>query len=187
LNHALRATLLADAFPELEGVTAVAYHNLLQYHSHCGEAIQSTTAQLRWFRCPTTLDYCRCDKTAVMFSDNMYHHVPVWFSRYLKGMCDVLSIIPGSNVRETGTFYAALGQNMCHRCCQFDFIGFVTSQLPAQLKVEIDKVCGTHHAFAAESESVLIDRVTVLILLVRYNITSHIFEFCTISFSECPF
>ncbi|KAJ7348319.1 hypothetical protein DFH08DRAFT_743779 [Mycena albidolilacea] len=140
LNHALRARLLADAPPDLEGVTAVAYHNLLQYHFRCGEAARSTTAQLRWFSWPTTLDYCRCNKTPVMFADDSYRQAPVWFSQYLTGVCDVLTVIPGSNVRETGTFYTTLWQNKCDRCCQFNFINFVTSQLPAQLKVEIDEI-----------------------------------------------
>ncbi|KAJ7688562.1 hypothetical protein B0H17DRAFT_1135535 [Mycena rosella] len=74
LKHALRM-LLADAPPELEGVTAVAYHNLLQYHSRCGEATRSTTTSLKWFLWPATLEHCSCKKTPVIFSDNVYHKV----------------------------------------------------------------------------------------------------------------
>ncbi|KAJ7089128.1 hypothetical protein C8R44DRAFT_540232, partial [Mycena epipterygia] len=48
LKHTIRV-FLTDAPTELEGVTAVAYHNLLQYHSRCGEAARSTTASLKWF------------------------------------------------------------------------------------------------------------------------------------------
>ncbi|KAJ7511219.1 hypothetical protein B0H11DRAFT_1954421 [Mycena galericulata] len=141
LKHALR-TLLSDAPPELEGVTAVAYHNLLQYHSRCGEAARWTTKSLKWFLWPTILKYCRCNKSEilVMFSDHEGYEVPVWFSEYLTDVGGLLYMRPGSNVREIGTFYTALGEEKCGNCQQFNFTSFATSDLPAQLKAEIDKI-----------------------------------------------
>ncbi|KAF8181682.1 hypothetical protein K438DRAFT_1840776 [Mycena galopus ATCC 62051] len=139
LKHALR-TLLADALPELEGITAVAYHNLLQYHSLCGEAARSATASLKWFLWPTTLEHCGCNTTSVIFSDNMYHQVPVWFSEYLTDARNLLARIPGTNVREIWSFYTALEEGKCSRCRQFNLIEFATYQLPVQLKDEFDKI-----------------------------------------------
>ncbi|KAJ7476277.1 hypothetical protein B0H11DRAFT_1308745 [Mycena galericulata] len=139
LKHALRV-LRADAPPELEGVTAVAYHNLLQYHSRCGEAARSTTTSLRWFVWPGILQYCSCNRTSTIFSDNVDRPVPMWFSSYLTDVGDLLAIAPGLNVRETGTFYAALGEGKCNYCRQSNFTSFATSQLPVQLKAEIDKI-----------------------------------------------
>ncbi|KAJ7493948.1 hypothetical protein FB451DRAFT_1077599 [Mycena latifolia] len=140
LRHALRV-LLADAPPELEGVTAVAYHNLLQYHSRCGEAARSTTTSLQWFLWPATLE-CSCNRSSslVIFSDNAYHHVPAWFYKYLTDTRDLLKITPGSNIREIGPFHTALGEAKCSYCRQFNLISFATYQLPAQLKAEIDKI-----------------------------------------------
>jgi hypothetical protein len=156
LKHMLRL-LHTDAPPELEGVTAVAYHNLLQYHARCGEAARSTTARLRWFPWPTILESCRCNKTAVYFSDNVYHQVPVWLSQYLKEVSDFLAVIPGSNVREIG-IYTALGQIKYDYCRQFNFTHFAISQLPAQVKAEIDKVCGILRSLLAENLNLLLTR-----------------------------
>ncbi|KAF7348780.1 BTB domain-containing protein [Mycena venus] len=141
LKHPLRV-LLEDSPPELEGVTAVAYHNLLQYHSRCGEAARLTTTSLKWFLWPATLDNCGCSRVSpgVIFFDNVYHNVPVWFSRYLTDTRDVLTISPGSNIYEIRPFYTALGEGKCNSCRQFNLISFATSQLPAQLKAEIDKI-----------------------------------------------
>ncbi|KAJ6578066.1 hypothetical protein B0H19DRAFT_574850 [Mycena capillaripes] len=141
LKHALRVHL-ADASTELEHVTAVAYHNLLQYHARCAEAARSTVVSLKWFLWPTMLGACRCNKaqTTVIFSDNAYHPMPVWFSQYLTSMRDLFAIIPGSDVGLNSSFCTALEQARCDYCRSFNFYRFTLIDLPTQLKAEIDKI-----------------------------------------------
>ncbi|KAJ7208271.1 hypothetical protein GGX14DRAFT_365547 [Mycena pura] len=142
LKYPLRS-LNTEAPAELEGVTAIGYHELLHYHSRCADAARLTTAELKWFPWSTTLDNCRCNKNLLMFSDNMYHHTPAWFCEFLTGMVNTWAITPGANVRDHGIFYVALEKAKCDYCRPFNFIYFVTHQLTAQVRSEIDKVRGT--------------------------------------------
>ncbi|KAJ7304813.1 hypothetical protein DFH08DRAFT_1055169 [Mycena albidolilacea] len=133
--------MLNTAAPsDLEGLTAIAYHDLLHYHYRCSEAARSTARSLKWLLWPTAFEFCRCNRTPVIFSDNAPHQVPVWFSQYLTSLGELLALMPGAKMHQTGVFYQALEQAKCQHCRQFDFINFASVQLQEQVKAEIDKI-----------------------------------------------
>ncbi|KAF7359669.1 hypothetical protein MVEN_00691100 [Mycena venus] len=141
LKHPLR-NLSADAPPSLDGLTAAAYHNLLQYHYRCGEAARLTTIVL-----PADslagglLRVCNTHPTApIRFSDST-RTVAGWFADYLKDMGSLLAVTPSASIHEQSSFYDALANAKCTSCGAFDtYFRFLTVVWPAQLKAEIDKV-----------------------------------------------
>ncbi|KAJ7025110.1 hypothetical protein C8F04DRAFT_1289142 [Mycena alexandri] len=122
LKTPLRA-LGNDAPPELGGITAIAYHNLLQYHYLCGAAARTTVSDsLAWLDAPRSLRF-------------------QWFSAYLTIMSGVLETTPGVILHENSNFHVALGQSRCNKCNIFnEFMEFVFSQWPAKLAEEMDKI-----------------------------------------------
>ncbi|KAJ7037483.1 hypothetical protein C8F04DRAFT_1092624 [Mycena alexandri] len=139
-------TLNTPAPPELNGMTAIAYHDLLHYHYLCGTAAQRTAYSLLWLdppRAMVTSPNCVCHSRnhAYTFLNNARYTVPEWFNTYLTSMAGVLTITPGAILRENYNFYVALGQAKCVHCTIYpEFITFVSNEWPAKLAEEMDKI-----------------------------------------------
>ncbi|KAJ7751350.1 hypothetical protein B0H16DRAFT_829478 [Mycena metata] len=133
-----------DPPPELGAITAIAYHNLLQYHYLCGTAARRTADTLEWLSAPNairTCNYCDNSDHKYTFMDVTGLTVPRWFNAYLTTMSGVLETTPGVILHENSNFHVALGQSRCNRCKIFnDFMDFVFSQWPAKLRQELDKI-----------------------------------------------
>ncbi|KAJ7132555.1 hypothetical protein C8R44DRAFT_664927 [Mycena epipterygia] len=147
LKHPLRA-LDTEAPLELNGITAVAYHNLLHYHSKCGHAAQKTT-NLEWLAPPPSTDNvafgCAACQSGAMprrFSDKVSRNTVSWVLDYLQGMADVLARTPGIDIRDSHwRIYTTFNKATCTQCKGlYQFINFVSSQWPTKLKEDIAKV-----------------------------------------------
>ncbi|KAJ7034331.1 hypothetical protein C8F04DRAFT_1260097 [Mycena alexandri] len=142
LKHPLRE-LSADAPPSLGGLTAVAYHNLLQYHSLCGEAARSTTIVLPAdFRLADGFRRCNTHHIASMsFSDSTLRNVANWCAEYLRDTGPLLAMTPSARVHEQPAFYDALANAKCTLCGAFNsYLRFLTVQWAAQLEEKINTV-----------------------------------------------
>ncbi|KAJ7785692.1 hypothetical protein B0H16DRAFT_1487671 [Mycena metata] len=145
LKLPLRA-LNTPAPPELSGVSAIAYHDLLHYHYLCGAAA-GRTSSLVWLTPPhaiVTWPNCACHSKNCLYTfsnNNTLRTVPQWFNTYLISMAGDLSITPGVGLREHVHFHVALGEARCGHCSIFmDFLEFVKYQWPAKLAEEMDKI-----------------------------------------------
>ncbi|KAJ7636243.1 hypothetical protein FB45DRAFT_906194 [Roridomyces roridus] len=142
LKQPLRS--FGDLPKELDAITGSAYHHLLQYHLTCGEVARSITASPTWFACPVNIfNYCGCPKAPVhvTFANNQAVIVSAWFHKYLTDTGDILNRCPGLSVTQAASFHAAMiHPSKCGHCQLFDFLGFATVLLPAQIQVELDKV-----------------------------------------------
>ncbi|KAJ7646253.1 hypothetical protein DFH06DRAFT_1050365 [Mycena polygramma] len=121
LKYPIRS-LDTEAPPELNGLTASAYHELLHYHCMCGRAARMTTVDTS--------------------SARLYNPSP-WFSAYLSEIGALLAERPRVNVGEgplfQDTLRKALGQQS--EAGRFEkFLKFATAELPARLEDEIAKV-----------------------------------------------
>ncbi|KAJ7186142.1 hypothetical protein C8R46DRAFT_937822 [Mycena filopes] len=141
LKRPLRA-LNTEAPPELDGMTAVAYHNLLHYHQLCGTVGSRSANILDWLATPTCLGCNQCwSNNTVIFAGLVAHRVPAWFHVYLSSMAPMLMQTPSIALHEHPYFYEALGQALCHKCRSFnEFRSFVLSQWPAHLTQEMNKI-----------------------------------------------
>lgn len=155
LKHSLR-NLSADASPSLDGLTAIAYHNLLQYHYRCGEAARSTTIVLPAGSLAGGLRPCNTHPTAPMDFSDYTSNVAGWFADYLKDIGGLLAVTPSASIREQSSFYDALANAKCTSCGAFDaYLRFLTVTWPAQLEAEIDKVSSTLQGIAARTLTTL--------------------------------
>ncbi|KAJ7636227.1 hypothetical protein FB45DRAFT_1137708 [Roridomyces roridus] len=141
LKHTIRVPS-HDAFQQLNGLSAAAYHSLLQYHFQCAQAVDSTTSSLKWFPYPAALENCACSVTFSYSGPATMppRRVPRWFYQFLKDIAQSLSSSPALNVWDTSAASQALKEPKCDSRGQFDFHAFVTRQLPTQLNLQFDKV-----------------------------------------------
>ncbi|KAJ6461895.1 hypothetical protein C8R47DRAFT_103744 [Mycena vitilis] len=138
----------AEAPPALDGLTAIGYHNLLHYHYLCSQAAMKTTQDLTW----TSPLFGVCREGPCRHADEFPFYRPhheeyfpgcIWVGEYLRAMRQILSVTPGTNVRDGSEFHTALGKGRCTRpgCDNFEsFRKFVTVQWPVHLEAEIAKV-----------------------------------------------
>ncbi|KAJ6525932.1 hypothetical protein DFH09DRAFT_1046323 [Mycena vulgaris] len=90
--------------PHLKYITGDTYHNLLQYHSDCGEVAKSTSSSLRWltsmdnlpgYECETSSSICslRPDQS---FANGESSEIAAWFGTYLDRLPEALATKPGA-------------------------------------------------------------------------------------------
>jgi hypothetical protein len=135
--------------PELDHITASAYHNLLHYHTRCSVSAKVVTEDLRWVSAPN--DYvwfscraCEAAKLAWYLSDGAVHAVRLWFDEYLKSLGDVLNKTPGIDLHRHQTMLDALASaSKCATCRQKAFEqlpAFISTVLTARIKALVDEV-----------------------------------------------
>ncbi|KAJ7653987.1 hypothetical protein DFH06DRAFT_1330087 [Mycena polygramma] len=145
LKHPIR-TVVGPASPALEGMTAIAYHNLIHYHYLCGQAAQKTTVDLTWTPppfnpgCKKPPCFPRASVDPITFQNARYW-VPGWFPLQIKRIGSVLVEAPGFNIRGIEPYDVGLANGQCTRCHSVDkFRKWATVELPARLEAEIAKV-----------------------------------------------
>ncbi|KAJ7604692.1 hypothetical protein DFH06DRAFT_274985 [Mycena polygramma] len=146
LKHPIR-TVVGPAPQALEGMTAIAYHNLIHYHYLCGQAAQKTTVDLTWTPPPFNLGckkppcFPRASTVAPITFQNARYWVPGWFPLQINRIGRVLVEAPGFNIRGIEPYDVGLANGQCTRCHSVDkFRKWATVELPARLEAEIAKV-----------------------------------------------
>ncbi|KAJ6525935.1 hypothetical protein DFH09DRAFT_1286052 [Mycena vulgaris] len=79
--------------PHLKYITGDTYHNLLQYHSDCGEVAKSTSSSLRWL---TSMDNLPGDGCETSFANGQSSEIAGWFGTYLDRLPEALATKPGA-------------------------------------------------------------------------------------------
>ncbi|KAJ7636244.1 hypothetical protein FB45DRAFT_788445 [Roridomyces roridus] len=132
--------LNSDAPPEVDELTARAYHNWLQYHTLCGKTAKAAATKPTWFDPGSQFSRCKCVGEKLTCYGGQSQGVPSWFFRYVFDTGAMLAITPGLDIRQLDTFSAAWRQEKCFQCRPFDFVNFATVLLPQQIEAELDKV-----------------------------------------------
>ncbi|KAJ6514437.1 hypothetical protein C8R47DRAFT_1206786 [Mycena vitilis] len=127
LKYPIRS-LGTGAPPELNGLTAPAYHELLHYHFQCGRAARMATVDTSWSQ---------------LLDQPSYSIMGSWLSTYMAEIKALLAEIPRVIVGEGHLFQRALRQALGQKSepSRFEkFLKFATAELPARVEDEIAKV-----------------------------------------------
>ncbi|KAK7045093.1 hypothetical protein R3P38DRAFT_2882559 [Favolaschia claudopus] len=146
LKHPLRAPN-TEAPPELEDLPAAAYHNLIHYHSCCGQAAQTTINSYTIWE-----DYAKVvtsvyNKVCLQHSPGIVKFgqeerlAPLWIATYIRVTGLLLSITPETNIYDQSTIYSALSNGTCAKCNQLDeLVKVLKVNFPQTLRKEMDKI-----------------------------------------------
>ncbi|KAK7045094.1 hypothetical protein R3P38DRAFT_3347296 [Favolaschia claudopus] len=140
LKYRLRSLHTSEAPPQLNGITAVAYHNLQHYHYLCGRAAQATAHNPPWSGNGAPCTHCRCVNICV--SDQSWKTMSFWMGDFLDQIGPALAEIPGLNIYEHSAFHQAIQKSLCTAtsCSGLNFFRSFAKVLIAQIHTEIDKI-----------------------------------------------